>query len=388
MSNPCTLTNKYTHKTKKGQHVSEDETNTYRAEASTVGEFIEMSRLVSIDDCGVMYEEELDYDQAEIEFIYLKSLNKTIPIPLDFGDVADDDDDDNDDDDDDDRRRRMQGSLGGSDVQIPIGQTSSLSGSDQSIGCITYESGSGGWGGFEGTSYYYDHICTGTLIAPYWVLTSGSCCYPPGGQNYYKNWVYYPEIRYYDDIYTYQYRETSYRSSRYNLKSYRVQQAFIYDAWKGGNYDWDICIFKLWYPYWNGYFIRLDYSIETYLTSTQITSTVYNSWNSLGYRYDRYSNDYNDGYLLYGWKYKQITEISTHYFSYTMDAYSGNTHYGNGYNGAPLFYERNSKQYCVTSNSYNRYKKSRNYCTRITQTSYNDFCGQYSGRGYGYCNSY
>jgi len=380
-----------------GVAVDEDESNTFYKEPETVGELIQMSKLISIDDCGVMYEEELDADDAEQEFQELMnnlkhfSLNKSESVPKGL--------------DIDGGRRRLQ-QLSGSDIQEPIGQDTSggLTGPDAGIGCITYESGSGStdWGGFwDDPNYRYDHICTATSIGAHWVLTSGSCCYPAGGSNFYSNWVYYPKIRYYSEIYQYQQYTSDYSSygdsyspryapDNYQYKSYKVEQAYTYESWKGGNYDWDFCILKLYKPYYSSYYyqyysshgyqkkysgnyISLDYNIESYLSSTQYSSTSYNSFNSLGYRKDRYSNDYNNGYLLYGWKNKQIKEYSTYYFSYSMDAYAGNQYYAGGYHGAPLYYSRNSKQYCVTSNNYNRYGKGYNYCSRITSTTYTDF---------------
>lgn len=379
-----------------------NENNTFHKEPDTLSEFIQMSKLISIDDCGVMYEEELDVDDAEQEFAELISSlrhfsnqnqneSSSMPSGLDI----------------DGGRRRLQ-QLSGSDIQEPIGQDGGLSGSDTGIGCVTYESGIGDWGGFwDDPNYRYDHICTATSIGGKWILTSGSCCYPAGGSNFYSNWVYYPKIRYYSEIYTYQQRtayynryysddyEPYYPSDHYKYKSYKVELAYTYEAWKTGIYDWDFCILKLYKPYYNYYtqqyysgyvekkkryygnYFELDYNIESYISSTQLTSTTYNSFSSLGYRKDRYSNDYNNGYLLYGWKRKQIKEYSTYYFKYEMDAYQGNEYYGGGYHGAPLYYERNGKQYCVTSDNYNGYDKDGyNYCSRITTTTYTDFYSQ------------
>eukprot|EP00487_Bulimina_marginata_P000934 TRINITY_DN1191_c0_g1_i2.p1 TRINITY_DN1191_c0_g1~~TRINITY_DN1191_c0_g1_i2.p1 ORF type:complete len:219 (-),score=5.43 TRINITY_DN1191_c0_g1_i2:105-761(-) len=199
------------------------------SDPSTASELMEFSTMISIDECGVMYEEAVDFEEAEFEFAELTNYTLTEMEQM--------------------NRKRMQGDLSSSDIQEPIGDTTTgeLSGSDQSVGCFTYVSGSpdtydqneGPWEGFSGSQYYYDHICTGTLISPWHVLTSGHCCHPPGGHNFYSNWVYYPQIAFYDDIYGYS----------YGGKSRKVKQAHVYNQWRhSGHINWNFCILELWYP--------------------------------------------------------------------------------------------------------------------------------------------
>jgi len=501
-------------------YVEETEFNTVANSTgpTSVGAFIQMSTMISIDDCGVMYEEQLDYDEAAEEFATLQQLRSDkafhdrrrmggsapscggfagtqcpagltcVDDPTDTCELSRDADcigicvggtgiscggfagtqcpagltcvDDPTDtcelsrDADcigicvggtgiscggfagtqcpagltcvDDPTDTCDVSTGGrdcpgicvgktgmdghhetsSDIQEPIASDGGgLIGSEQSVGCITYETGSGSWAGLQGTSYAYDHICTGTLLAPKWVLTSGHCCHPPGGSNFYSNWHYYPEIKNYKEIYEYQGKGYSGYGNQYH-QSYQVKKSYVYSAWQSsGHYDWDFCLMEL----WNGLYYsssvsyqykyaKLDYNIEAYISSSQVQS--YNVWNTLGYRWDKYSASVNNGHLLYGWKQKHVQEIQATYFSYSMDAYAGNDYYANGYAGAPIYYGQSGsssymKQYCVVSNRYNWKGKGYQYCTRITETTYYDFCGKkyYNGRyqygqGYGYCNVY
>mmetsp|Transcript_37468 Transcript_37468/g.61582 ORF Transcript_37468/g.61582 Transcript_37468/m.61582 type:complete len:579 (-) Transcript_37468:200-1936(-) len=417
-------------------YVEETEFNTVANSTgpTSVGTFIQMSTMISIDDCGVMYEEQLDYDEAAEEFATLQQLRSDkafhdrrrmrgsgpscggfagTPCPAGLTCV----DDPTDTCDVSTGGRDCPGICVGktgmdghhetsSDIQEPIASDGGgLIGSEQSVGCITYETGSGSWAGLQGTSYAYDHICTGTLLAPKWVLTSGHCCHPPGGSNFYSNWHYYPEIKNYKEIYEYQGKGYSGYGNQYH-QSYQVKKSYVYSAWQSsGHYDWDFCLMEL----WNGLYYsssvsyqykyaKLDYNIEAYISSSQVQS--YNVWNTLGYRWDKYSASVNNGHLLYGWKQKHVQEIQATYFSYSMDAYAGNDYYANGYAGAPIYYGQSGsssymKQYCVVSNRYNWKGKGYQYCTRITETTYYDFCGKkyYNGRyqygqGYGYCNVY
>eukprot|EP00483_Globobulimina_turgida_P010293 UN10312 len=111
----------------------------------------------------------------------------------------------------------------------------------------------------------------------------------------------------------------------------------------------------------------MGYDIASHVTPPLSTIP---SFNTLGYRFDRYSSNYNGGYLLYGWKDKYLRTVTPYQFTFAWDAYS------HGFGGAPIYYAPNSVVYCVISQFGYQY----NTCVRITYLIYYDFC--YLIRGY------
>lgn len=318
---------------------------------SSVGDVIEQSTMVSIDDCGVMYELVLDEETAEKEWQGLEKLVNGSNSSRGSGE----------------RRRRLQDGLIGSDDQVAIGQSAggALSYPDTAIGCMTYESSDYGASSYGG--YYqpaYTHICTGTLISPWHFLTSGACCHSGiYGTNFYSNWYIYPQITWYSQV-TYQYAR-------------RVRYARTYSQWMNyRNYNYNYCILTLYSPIYSSPYIHIDYNIEAYINTATVSS--YSSFSTAGYRWDKYSSSINNGYLFYGWKSKSMSSVTSTSFTFTHSAYY------HGFSGAPIYYEHNNYQYCVIS----QFGYTQNTCLRITYTKYTEFCtiiGEYNGysRGYG-----
>ena len=130
----------------------------------SVEDIIEDSKMISIDNCGVMYETIMDYDTAEREFEQFQQWKNFTTTRAPYEDTTDDDNDN----DGEGTRRRMQTADGlvSSSGQISIGEYTSLSYPDNTIGCMTFISSSydNSGGIYDGYNYEYDHICTVTLI--------------------------------------------------------------------------------------------------------------------------------------------------------------------------------------------------------------------------------
>eukprot|EP01084_Bolivina_argentea_P272967 464880_1 len=278
-------------------------------------------KLISVDDCGVEYEEELDQEEKEAFCRNHPDENASRKGGVPSGDT---------DDDEGDAAERRLGTSG-----IVLGEDDRESSScnncpHSTVLYLTFNKPAGG-----------TYRCTATMISPLWAITAAHCVY--GGNDWYQNWIVWKNVHKCSDL-------TS--TNRYYVQTVYTFTNYINTP----NTDNDIAFFKLWHEPNVAYLSYLDWGHQSLHSNNMFNIVSYPADKSDCTRWHQYC-PYND------------------FQTFQMSTQECDT--SGGASGSPLYKYwsgSNPERIIFAIHSSGDESAQRNYASRITTGKYNAIC--------------